>query len=165
MDNADPKDQPGLTKVEDLDRVVRVRKYQHCAAEYLKLAKEPNTMQVVADRYLRIAAYYSELADNEDTEDANEGDAKLVDAALQLVSQEVPARASGHRDEIGKPTRPRLRIERAREERPQGRHSLGCQANRFAPAALGSDETRPALVEVERRLRIERPAASGAFRG
>ena len=52
-------------------------KYWHCAAEYLKLAKEPNTMQVVADRYLRIAAYYSELADTEDT---NEGEAKLIDA-------------------------------------------------------------------------------------
>jgi hypothetical protein len=88
MDNADRKDQSGLTKVEDLEHVVRVRKYRHCAAEYLKLAKEPNTMQVVADRYLRIAAYYSELADNEDTEDTNEGDATLVDAAPQLASQE-----------------------------------------------------------------------------
>jgi len=88
MDNADRKDQPGLTKVEDVERVVSVRKYRHCAAEYLQLAKEPNTMQVVADRYLRIAAYYSELADTEDTEDTNEGDAKLVDAAPQLVSQE-----------------------------------------------------------------------------
>jgi len=88
MDNADQKDQPGPTKVEDLERVVRVRKYRHCAAEYLKLAKEPNTMREVGDRYLRIAAYYSELADTEDTEDTNEGDAKLVDAAPQLVSQE-----------------------------------------------------------------------------
>jgi hypothetical protein len=88
MDNADQKDQPGPTKVEDLERVVRVRKYRHCAAEYLKLAKEPNTMREVGDRYLRIAAYYSELADNEDTEDTNEGDANLVDAAPQLVSQE-----------------------------------------------------------------------------
>jgi hypothetical protein len=85
MDNADRKDQSGLTKVEDLEHVVRVRKYRHCAAEYLKLAKEPNTMQVVADRYLRIAAYYSELADTEDT---NEGEAKLIDAAPQLASQE-----------------------------------------------------------------------------
>jgi hypothetical protein len=85
MDNAVRKDQPGLIKVEDLERVVRLRKYRHCAAEYLKLAKEPNTMQVVADRYLRIAAYYSELADTEDT---NEGDAKLIDAAPPLVSQE-----------------------------------------------------------------------------
>ena len=85
MDNADQKDQPGPTKVEDLERVVRVGKYRHCAADYLKLAKEPNTMREVADRYLRIAAYYSELADNEDT---NEGAATLVDAAPQLVSQE-----------------------------------------------------------------------------
>jgi hypothetical protein len=51
----------------------------------LKLAKEPNTMREVAERYLRIAAYYLELADTEDTD---EGDAKLVDAAPQLVSQE-----------------------------------------------------------------------------
>jgi hypothetical protein len=85
MDNADRKDQPGLTKVEDLERVVRVRKYWHCAAEYLKLAKEPNTMQVVADRYLRIAAYYSELADTEDT---NEGEAKPIDATPRPVSGE-----------------------------------------------------------------------------
>jgi hypothetical protein len=85
MDNADQKNQPGPTKVEDLERVVRVRKYRHCAAEYLKLAKEPNTMQVVADRYLRIAAYYSELGDTEDTD---EGEAKLIDAAPELASQE-----------------------------------------------------------------------------
>ena len=45
MDNSDQKDQHGPTKVEDLERVVRVRKYRHCAAEYLKLAKEPNTMR------------------------------------------------------------------------------------------------------------------------
>jgi hypothetical protein len=88
MDNPDQKDQPGPTEVEDLERVVTVRKYRHCAAEYLKLAKEPDTMQVVADRYLRIAAYYSELADNEDTEDTNEGEAKLIDAAPPPVSQE-----------------------------------------------------------------------------
>ena len=42
-------------------------------------------MQVVADRYLRIAAYYSELADTEDT---NEGEAKLIDATPQPVSGE-----------------------------------------------------------------------------
>jgi hypothetical protein len=73
VDNPDQKDQPGLTK-----RVVSVRKYRQCAADYLKLAKEPNTMREVAERYLRIAAYYLELADTEDTD---EGDAKLVDAA------------------------------------------------------------------------------------
>ena len=78
MDNPDQKNQPGLTK-----RVVSVRKYRQCAADYLKLAKEPNTMREVAERYLRIAAYYLELADTED-----EGDAKLVDAPPQLVSQE-----------------------------------------------------------------------------
>ena len=85
MDNGDRKDQPGPTKVEDLERVVRVRKYRHCAAEYLKLAKEPNTMRVVGDRYLRIAAYYAELADTEDT---NEGEAKLIDATPRPVSGE-----------------------------------------------------------------------------
>lgn len=85
MDNADQQDQPGRTKVEDLERVVMARKYRHCAADYLKLAKVPNTMREVAERYLRIAAYYLELADTEDTD---EGDAKLVDAAPQLVSQE-----------------------------------------------------------------------------
>lgn len=79
MDNPEP------TKVEDLERVVRVRKYRHCAADYLKLAKEPDTMREVADRYLRIAAYYSELADTEGT---NEGDAKLIDAAPRPVSEE-----------------------------------------------------------------------------
>jgi hypothetical protein len=67
VDNPDQKDQPGLTK-----RVVSVRKYRQCAADYLKLAKEPNTMREVAERYLRIAAYYLELADTEDTD---EGDA------------------------------------------------------------------------------------------
>ena len=45
-------------------------------------------MREVADRYLRIAAYYSELADNEDTEDTNDGDATLVDAAPRPVSEE-----------------------------------------------------------------------------
>jgi hypothetical protein len=85
MDNADRRDQSGLTKVEDLERVVRLRKYRHCAAEYLKLAKEPNTMQVVANRYLRIAAYYLELADAEDT---NEGEAELIDATPRPVAEE-----------------------------------------------------------------------------
>jgi hypothetical protein len=53
------------TRVEDLERVVKVRKYQHCEAEYSRLAKEPNTMPEVRDRYLRIANYYRELADTE----------------------------------------------------------------------------------------------------
>jgi hypothetical protein len=42
-------------------------------------------MREVADRYLRIAAYYSELADTEDTD---EGDAKLIDATPRPVSEE-----------------------------------------------------------------------------
>jgi hypothetical protein len=53
------------TSVNDLDRVVKVRKYQHCEAEYLKLANEPNIMPQVRNRYLRIAQYYRELADTE----------------------------------------------------------------------------------------------------
>ena len=59
MDNKAP--------VDDLERLVRVRKYQHCEAEYSKLANEPNTMPKVRDRYLRIAQYYRELADTEPT--------------------------------------------------------------------------------------------------
>ena len=55
------------TRVEDLERVVKMRKYQHCEAEYSRLAKEPNTMPEVRDRYLRIAQYYRELADTEPT--------------------------------------------------------------------------------------------------
>jgi hypothetical protein len=43
-----------------------MRKYQHCEAEYSRLAKEPNTMPKVRDRYLRIAQY-SGLADTEPT--------------------------------------------------------------------------------------------------
>ena len=42
-------------------------------------------MREVGDRYLRIAAYYSELAGTEDTD---EGEAKLIDAAPELASQE-----------------------------------------------------------------------------
>jgi hypothetical protein len=53
------------TSVGDLERVVKVRKYQHCEAEYAKLAIEPNTMPEVRDRYLRIAQYYRELAETE----------------------------------------------------------------------------------------------------
>ena len=55
------------TSLGDLERVVKVRKYDHCRAEYTKLAMEPNTMQVVRDRYFRIAQYYQELADTEPT--------------------------------------------------------------------------------------------------
>jgi hypothetical protein len=55
------------TSVGDLERVVKVRKYDHCRAEYTKLASEPNTMPEVRDRYFRIAQYYKELADTEPT--------------------------------------------------------------------------------------------------
>jgi len=53
------------TTLGDLERVVEVRKYEHCQAEYAKLAMEPNTMPQVRDRYLRIAQYYRELAETE----------------------------------------------------------------------------------------------------
>ena len=53
------------TSLGDLERVVKVRKYDHCRAEYTKLAMEPNTMPQVRDRYFRIAQYYQELADTE----------------------------------------------------------------------------------------------------
>jgi hypothetical protein len=66
MDNEDTKNQVAhKTPVEELERLVKVRKYQHCEAEYSKLANEPNTMPAVRDRYLRIAQYYRELADTE----------------------------------------------------------------------------------------------------
>ena len=56
MDNEDGKNQVAhKTPVEELERLVKVRKYQHCEAEYSKLANEPNTMPAVRDRYLRIA--------------------------------------------------------------------------------------------------------------
>ena len=53
------------TSVGDLERIVKVRKYQHCGADYAKLAMEPNTMSEVRNRYLRIAQYYQELAETE----------------------------------------------------------------------------------------------------
>jgi hypothetical protein len=53
------------TSLGDLERVVKARKYEHCRAEYTKLAMEPNTMPQVRDRYLRIAQYYRELEETE----------------------------------------------------------------------------------------------------
>ena len=68
MDGGDGKNKVRhKTRVEDLERVVKMRKYQHCEAEYSRLAKEPNTMPEVRDRYLRIAQYYRELAGTEPT--------------------------------------------------------------------------------------------------
>jgi hypothetical protein len=68
MDGGGGKNEVGhKTSVEDLERVVKMRKYQHCEAEYSRLATEPNTMPKVRDRYLRIAQYYRELADTEPT--------------------------------------------------------------------------------------------------
>jgi hypothetical protein len=51
--------------VEDLQRVVRARKYRFCAAEYSQLAEGANNMPKVRDRYLKIAQYYRELAEAE----------------------------------------------------------------------------------------------------
>ena len=55
------REEPGSgthrTSVGDLERLVRVRKYRHCEAEYSQLAKEPNTMSEVRDRYLRIGLF------------------------------------------------------------------------------------------------------------
>ena len=66
MSSAEQKaDVTNKTSLGDLERVVKVRKYDHCRAEYTKLAMEPNTMPVVRDRYFRIAQYYQELADTE----------------------------------------------------------------------------------------------------
>jgi hypothetical protein len=66
MDSAEKKAEAGnKTSLGDLERVVKVRKYQHCEAQYLQLAKEPNALPEVRDRYLRIAYYYRELAETE----------------------------------------------------------------------------------------------------
>ena len=68
MDGGDGKNEVRhKTRVEDLERVVKMRKYQHCESEYSRLAKEPNTMPEVRNRYLRIAQCYRELADTEPT--------------------------------------------------------------------------------------------------
>jgi hypothetical protein len=66
MNDTETKAEVGTkTTLGDLERVVKVRKYDHCRAEYTKLAMEPNTMPEVRDRYFRIAHYYQELADTE----------------------------------------------------------------------------------------------------
>jgi len=66
MGDAENKAEAGnKTTSGDLERVVKVRKYERCRAEYTKLAMEPNTMPQVRDRYLRIAQYYRELAETE----------------------------------------------------------------------------------------------------
>jgi hypothetical protein len=55
MSGAEQKAEAGnKTSLGDLERVVKVRKYDHCRAEYMKLAMEPNTMPVVRDRYFRV---------------------------------------------------------------------------------------------------------------
>jgi hypothetical protein len=67
MDNAEPKNNAahGAT-VDDLQRVVRARKYRFCAAEYSQLAEGANVMPDVRNRYLKIAQYYRELAEAEE---------------------------------------------------------------------------------------------------
>ena len=68
MESAEKKaEAENKTSLGDLERVVKVRKYDHCRAEYTKLAMEPNTLPVVRERYFRIAQYYQELADTEPT--------------------------------------------------------------------------------------------------
>ena len=52
--------------VDDLQRVVRARKYRFCIAEYSQLAEGENIMPEVRDRYLKIAQYYRELAEAEE---------------------------------------------------------------------------------------------------
>jgi len=66
MENGERKNNAahGAT-VEDLQRVVRARKYRFCVAEYSQLAEGANIMPAVRDRYLKIAQYYRELADAE----------------------------------------------------------------------------------------------------
>jgi len=46
--------------VDDLQRVVRARKYRFCAAEYSQLAEGATNMPEVRNRYLKIAQYYRE---------------------------------------------------------------------------------------------------------
>ena len=66
MSSAEQKaDVTNKTSLGDLERVVKVRKYEHSRADYAKLAMEPNTMPEVRDRWLRIAQYYQDLADTE----------------------------------------------------------------------------------------------------
>ena len=66
--------------VEDLQRVVRARKYRFCAAEYSQLAEGANNMPKVRDRYLKIAQYYRELAE---AEGAGAGDSESSEAAAR----------------------------------------------------------------------------------
>jgi hypothetical protein len=67
MENGERKNNAahGAT-VEDLQRVVRARKYRFCVAEYSQLAEGENIMPAVRDRYLKIAQYYRELAEAEE---------------------------------------------------------------------------------------------------
>ncbi len=68
MDDTERKDRNNAAyggTVEDLQRVVRARKYRFCAAEYSQLAEGANNMPQVRNRYLKIAQYYRELADAE----------------------------------------------------------------------------------------------------
>ena len=52
--------------VDDLQRVVRARRYRFCAAEYSQLAEGATNMPEVRNRYLKIAQYYRELAEAEE---------------------------------------------------------------------------------------------------
>ena len=74
--------------VEDLQRVVRARKYRFCVAEYSQLAEGANIMPEVRDRYLKIAQYYRELAQSEE---AGSGETEsTAGAAPGAAAQDQP---------------------------------------------------------------------------
>lgn len=73
--------------VEDLQRVVRARKYRFCVAEYSQLAEGENIMPAVRDRYLKIAQYYRELAE---TEEAGSGESENATGAARAAPQDQP---------------------------------------------------------------------------
>jgi hypothetical protein len=90
MDNAEPKNNAahGAT-VEDLQRVMRARKYRFCAAEYSQLAEGANVMPDVRNRYLKIAQYYRELADAEGA-GSGEGESAASAAGGPAVQDQPP---------------------------------------------------------------------------
>ena len=90
MDIAEPKNNAahGAT-VEDLQRVVRARKYRFCAAEYSQLAEGANVRPDVRNRYLKIAQYYRELADAEGA-GSGEGESAASAAGGPAVQDQPP---------------------------------------------------------------------------
>jgi hypothetical protein len=89
MENGERKNNAahGAT-VEDLQRVVRARKYRFCVAEYSQLAEGENIMPAVRDRYLKIAQYYRELAEYEE---AGSGESESAEGAARgTAAQDQP---------------------------------------------------------------------------